>query len=283
MARKLTEAAIIYDFDGTLSPINMQEHEFIPKLGMNHDKFWKSSEAIARDNNANEILCYMHLMLKEATHKNIKVRKDSIQDYGKDIELFDGVKDWFERINSYAKENNVKLSHYIISSGIKPLIEGTSIAKNFEKIFACDFIYDADGKPIAPGVAVDYTAKTQYIFRINKGCLDQWDNSMINDFVPMEERPIPIENMIYIGDGPTDIPAMKMTSQHNGLSICVYKPNTRDKKKQAEKFLNECRADCIASADYRANKALDQIVKARILYIATKNKYQKILLRNRQH
>ncbi|MEP1230735.1 MAG: HAD family hydrolase [Litorimonas sp.] len=276
MARKQINAAIIYDFDGTLSPINMQEHEFIPKLGMDHEKFWAKTKTMAKENNASEILCYMYLMLREAGNQNIPIGRQSISDYGKNMELFEGVETWFDRTNKYAKSKGVKLSHYVISSGIKSLIEGTSIGKHFTKIFACDYIYDSDGKPVSPGVAVDYTAKTQYIFRINKGCEDQWDDRMINEHVSMENRPIPIENMIYIGDGPTDIPAMKMTSHYGGLSICVYKPNTPKKKARAYQLLNENRADCVARADYRAGKYLDEVVSARIDHISAAKIFEKI-------
>ena len=283
MARKLIQAAILYDFDGTLSPINMQEHEFIPKLGMNHKDFWAKTKQMAKENNACEILCYMHLMLTEAAHSNIQVRRDKICDYGKNIELFEGVEEWFERQNEYAKSKGIKLSHYVISSGIKPLIEGTSIAKHFEKIFACDFIYDVDGKPTAPGVAIDYTAKTQYIFRINKGCLEQWDNGMINSYVPLDDRPIPIENMIYIGDGSTDIPAMKMTSNYGGLSVCVYKPHSTTKKEYAYKLLSENRADCVARADYRKDKDLEKIITARIDSIAASQSFERIKQKHSKH
>lgn len=280
MPNKLVQAAIIYDFDGTLSPINMQEHDFIDKLGMSSKDFWDKTKAMAKDNNASEILCYMHLMLKEATSRDVPVGRNIISDYGKGIELFEGVQTWFDRVNKHAQTKGIKLSHYVISSGIKPLIEGTSIAQHFEEIFACDYIYDCDGKPVSPGVAVDYTAKTQYIFRINKGCLNQWDDSMINDFVSMEKRPIPIKNMIYIGDGPTDIPAMKMTKHYGGLSICVYKPRDSKKKNHAYKLLRDGRADCVARADYKEGKALEKIVLSRIDQIAASSKFERVRLRH---
>lgn len=278
MAKKLIPAAILYDFDGTLSPINMQEHDFIPKLGFASPKeFWTKVKALAKDQNCCEILAYMHTMLDEASHKNISVNKKSIRQYGKDLELFQGVDTWFDRINEHAKLSGVKLHHYVISSGVKPLIEGTSIAHHFDRIFACDFIYDADGKPIAPGVAIDYTAKTQYIFRINKGCLDQWDNGMINEYVPMENRPTPIENMIFIGDGSTDIPAMKMTNHYGGMSIAVYKPKSSGKKAYAKNLVETRRADCFVAADYSENKKLETLVKCRIDEIASKSKTQRLI------
>lgn len=278
MAKKLIPAAILYDFDGTLSPINMQEHDFIPKLGFDTaEEFWDRVHEFKREQNCCEILAYMHLMLKWANHKGIPIGRDIIKQYGKNLELFDGVESWFDRINNHAKLSGVRLNHYVISSGIKPLIDGCSIAKHFDRIFACDFIYDADGKPIAPGVAIDYTAKTQYIFRINKGCLDQWDNGMINKFVPMDNRPIPIESMIFIGDGSTDIPAMKMTNHYGGMSIAVYKPKSNGKKSYAKNLVETGRADCFVPADYSENKKLEILVKCRIEEIASRTRTQRLM------
>lgn len=269
MGRKLIPAAIIYDFDGTLSPINMQEHEFIPRLGMTNSGFWRKVKSLSAEQNACEILCYMHLMLAEAKHQDIPVNKAMMAGYGKDIELFKGVEEWFDRINSYAKKLGIRLHHFVVSSGVKPLIEGTRISKHFDEIFACDFLYDADGKPYAPGVAVDYTSKTQYIFRINKGCHRQSDNGMINSFVPMDERPIPLENMIFIGDGSTDIPAMKMTSHYGGLAIAVHKPGSKTKKASAVRLVREGRALAYAPADYRSDKSLERIVLRKLASISS--------------
>lgn len=269
MAAKLIPAAILYDFDGTLSPINMQEHEFIPQLGFNSaSDFWKEVKALAKEQNCCEILSYMHTMIREAKHKKLPINKNIIKKYGEGLELFPGVEDWFDRLNKRSKENGIRLEHYVISSGVKPLIEGTSIAKHFKRIYACDFIYDADGIPIAPGVAVDYTSKTQYIFRINKGALDQWDNRMINEYVPMDERPIPIENMIFVGDGSTDIPAMKMTNHYGGMSIAVYNPKKHGKKDYAKNLVSTGRANCAVAADYGADKNLENVVMARLAEIA---------------
>ncbi|WP_427452537.1 HAD family hydrolase [Litorimonas sp. WD9-15] len=277
MAARLIPAAILYDFDGTLSPINMQEHEFIPQLGFSSsDAFWVEVKALAREQDCCEILAYMHTMLREAQHKKIPVSKDFIKNYGKGLKLFPGVEEWFDRQNKFAKSLGVRLEHYVISSGVKPLIEGTSIAKEFKRIYACDFIYDADGKPIAPGVAVDYTSKTQYIFRINKGTLDQWDNRMINEYVEMKERPTPIENMIFIGDGSTDIPAMKMTNHYGGMSIAVYNSKKRGKKDYAKQLVLDGRANCAVSADYSDEKDLDKIVRLRLEEVAASSRRKRL-------
>lgn len=282
MGAKLIPAAILYDFDGTLSPINMQEHDFIPKLGLGSpEEFWTEVKALAQEQNCCEILAYMHTMLREAKHKKIPVNKKWIRKYGEGLELFAGVEAWFDIQNKFARSHGVKLEHYVVSSGVKPLIEGCSIAKHFKRIYACDFIYDADDVPVAPGVAVDYTSKTQYIFRINKGTLDQWDNRMINEYVPMADRPTPIENMIFIGDGPTDVPAMKMTSHYGGMSIAVYNSKRHGRKAIAQDLVTNGRANSAVAADYREGKNLDTLVKARILSIASAAKVGRLVSSHR--
>jgi len=248
MPKKHIPMAIAYDFDGTLSPINMQEHIFIPALGLNTTVFWKSVKKLAKEQDADEVLCYMHEMIRQGCYHSAKLTRSAIREYGKKIPLFEGVLDWFPRITQYGASNGVALKHYVISSGLKPMIEGTEIAKFFEKIFGCEFIYDVDERAIAPGVAVNYTTKTQYLFRINKGCLDRWDDKSINSFVPMEDRPMPFNNMIFIGDGDTDIPAMKMTNYQGGMSVAVYPPyKSTAKAKKLHPGRSFCNLDSMSS------------------------------------
>lgn len=232
MAR--TTVALIYDFDGTLSPKNMQEFSFIEALGMDSRQFWDKSRKLSKDNDASIILCYMKLMLEEAKHSNISIRRESFVNFGKKVELFDGVKKWFSLINEYGKEIGLDIQHYINSSGLKEMIEGTPIAKEFKNIYACSFLYDINGVAEWPSVAVDYTTKTQFIFKINKGIKEVSDNKRINEYVPEDERPIPFKRMIYFGDGETDIPCMKMVKQNGGYSIAVYNPKDPNKKMVAE-------------------------------------------------
>lgn len=262
MAKKLIPMAISYDFDGTLAPGNMQEYDFIPALHTKPGDFWKMAGRLAAEHEMDQILAYMHLMLEEARKAHVAVRKADFKNFGKSIQLFPGVHEWFKRINTYAKTKGVRLEHFIISSGIREMVEGTPIHKEFKKVYASGFMFDHNGVACWPALAVNYTNKTQYLFRINKGSLDVHDNSVINKFVPKEQRPIPFENMIFIGDGETDIPCMRLVKDQGGHSIAVYNPGKHGTKAHAGRLIKDGRATLDAPADYRANSAIDQAVKA---------------------
>ena len=260
--------ALIYDFDGTLSPGNIQEYDFFPQLGMTPDQFWTAAKKRAKDHEADEILSYMTLMLESCTSlSGVRVTREAFAQYGKKVKLFDGVKEWFPRINSFAKENGLLPHHFIISSGIKEMIAGTPIAKEFTEIFASSFIYDQHYAASAPGLAINYTTKTQFLFRINKGVLNVWDNSKINEYVKKADRDIPFSQMIFIGDGTTDVPCMKLTKDQGGHSIAVYRPGSHQKIK-AGNLLKDNRVNFVAPADYADGKLLDTQVKAVIRKIA---------------
>lgn len=259
MAKKTT-VALIYDFDGTLSPGNMQEFGFIQAIGKDSKNFWEQNKKLSEEHDASGILCYMYLMIQKANAENISLSRSSFQKFGKKVELFKGVQGWFKLINDYGKSVGVNIEHYINSSGLTEMIEGTSIAKEFKKIYACSFLYDVDGKAVWPAVAVDYTAKTQFLFKINKGIEKISDNKKINEYVAQKDRAVPFRNMIYFGDGETDIPCMKLVKEQGGHSIAVYKPGST-KKKTAEKLINENRVNFVCSADYSENKEMHNIVK----------------------
>jgi 2-hydroxy-3-keto-5-methylthiopentenyl-1-phosphate phosphatase len=258
---------IAYDFDGTLSPINMQEHDFFPHLDVKAKDFWAEVKQRAIDHNADEILSYMSLMIDKATASGkVMITKEAFAGYGKDLKLFNGVDTWFSRINEYAKSRDVVPEHYVISSGIREMILGTSIAKHFEKIYASSFIYDQHGVATWPGMANNYTAKTQFLFRISKGEHDIWDNKGVNKFYPPEKLIIPFKNMIYIGDGETDIPCMKLVKSMGGFSIAVYKP--RGERTIAQKLVEQNRVNVVSPADYSKGKQLEKVVFAVIDRIA---------------
>jgi len=260
MGKNIPIMAIVYDFDGTLSPRDMQEYDFIPKLGMSSKKFWKEVQEKAQEYNSDRILTYMHCMVKKAQEKNVSVQKKKFREFGKEVELFKGVKSWFNRINQYAKKHDLRVEHYIVSSGILEMIMASPIRRWFKKIFASTFIYDSNDVACWPAIAVNYTTKTQFLFRINKGSLDISDDSKINRYVPQEERPIPFERMIYIGDGSTDVPCMKLVKEQGGHSIAVYSPHKSRKK--AHSLINQGRVNFVLPADYSKNKSLDKVVKS---------------------
>ncbi len=262
--------AICYDFDGTLSPKNMQEYDFMKALNIKDSKkFWAESTALAKKQEADEIAAYMKLMIKESQSKGLPVKKETFREYGKNIELYKGVEEWFDMINTYAKSKGIELKHYIISSGIKEIIEGTAIAKNFEKIYASSFMYDPNGAADWPAVVLNYTSKTQYLFRINKGCEDVTENKEINKYVQPQERPMPFTNIIYIGDGDTDIPCMRIVKRDGGHSIAVYKPSKAGAKEKAQHLVTDDRVNAVLPADYSIGKPIDKYVRTVIDKIAT--------------
>lgn len=262
MSRKLIPMAIAYDFDGTLAPGNMQEYDFIPALNMLSKAFWTFVNSLAKQHEMDQILAYMWAMLREADKADIRVHKSDFKNFGKNITLFPGVEGWFKQVNAYARSKGVRLEHFVISSGIREMVEGTPIYKEFKKVYASGFMFDHNGVACWPALAMNYTAKTQYLFRINKGSLDVYDNSVINTFVPKDQRPVPFENMIFIGDGETDIPCMRLVKDQGGHSIAVYNPNKRGAKKPAEQLINDGRATLSAPADFQEGSPIDSCVKA---------------------
>ena len=256
--------AIMYDFDKTLCTKDMQEYTFIPSLAESAKEFWEETTQLARKEKMDAILTYMYLMLKKSKAKNKKISRQAFIDAGRDIELYPGVNDWFDRIKKYGLDNGVCIEHYIISSGLKEIIEGCPISDKFKQIYACEFHYDVNGVADWPKTAVNYTNKTQYLFRINKGILDLSNDRELNKFVHEDDRRVPFRNMIYIGDGMTDVPCMKLVKLNGGHSIAVYKKD----KTAGNELLKDRRVDYTLKADYREGKELDSVVKNIIEQIA---------------
>ncbi len=262
MRKRKPTVALIYDFDGTLSPLNMQEYDFLKAIGIkDKKKFWAENSEMVSQHNASNILCYMKLMREKAKAAHVSIKRQQFVDFGKSIELYNGVKEWFAEINKLGKRVGVNIEHYINSSGLKEMIEGTPIAKEFKEIYACSFMYE-DDVAVWPSVAVDFTAKTQYLFMINKGISKISENSRVNEYKPYEERAIPFEHMLYFGDGETDIPCMKLVKQQGGYSFAVYKPHNSKKKAAAEKLVAEERVNFVCPADYSKGSEIYTIVEA---------------------
>lgn len=266
---KKTKAALIYDFDGTLSPGNMQEYGFIAAVGKSNEEFWHESNVLAEDFDADPILSYMLKMLEHASKTNIPIKREDFQATGRNIKLYKGVESWFERINRYGAERGIEILHYINSSGLKEIIEGTPIAGEFKKIYACEFLYNDDGDAYWPAVAINYTNKTQFIYKINKGVDSVSDSHLVNAFVPDSERPVPFEHMIYVGDGTTDIPCMRLVSDRRGHSIGVYNPESEQGYQKTKLLLEQNRVSMISPADYSEGSRMEQLVKTILDKIAT--------------
>ena len=258
-------ACLIYDFDKTLSPENMQEYGFLPGLGIAPDDFWAECREFALQNRMDGILTYMYKMVEKARGV-MPLTREVLGQLGASVDFFPGVETWFRRINEYGASIGLDVHHYIVSSGLQEIIEGSRIAKEFKAIFACSYCYGPDGVALWPATAVNYTAKTQYLFRINKGILDITNDYDLNNFTPEDRRPIPFRNMIYIGDGLTDVPSMKMTRAKGGCSIAVHAPG---ETKIVDDMLLQNRADFAIVADYREGGEMERTVQAMLRQIVS--------------
>lgn len=256
---KVPTVAICYDFDSTLSPNEMQAYGYFKALNTNSSEFWGKSDEMVKATSADRILVNMYRMMNEAKQVGITLTKEKLREFGATVDLFDGVETWFERINEFGKSIGVNVEHYLVSSGDKEMILGMRIAKYFKKIYACTYLYDENGTIIWPAISVNYTNKTQFLYRINKGCLDETDDS-INDIMDKDSRNVPFENMIYIGDSFTDIPCMRLVMNNGGKAIGVYNPQSKNDAK-VQNLLNNNKINFIAPADYSKGKMLEVLVK----------------------
>ncbi|MBO5820083.1 MAG: haloacid dehalogenase-like hydrolase [Alistipes sp.] len=258
---KAYTVALIYDFDGTLAPGNMQEYDFIPAVGKSNKEFWHEANSLAEEQDGDAVLAYMARMIQEAQSKGLSLRREAFQESGRNVRYYKGVEGWFARMNAYAAERGLNLLHYVNSSGLKEIIEGTSIAGEFKHIYACSFLYNVDGIAYWPAVAVNYTNKTQFIFKINKGVESVFDTKDVNRFMEESKRPVPFSRMIYFGDGTTDIPCMKLVKNFGGHSIAVYNPEEEGQRTILNELIRDNRVNHVCPADYSADSEIDTVVK----------------------
>ena len=256
-----TTIGILYDFDKTLCTTDMQEYSFIKNLGVTSSDFWGEAAGITDEHEVEKILAYMFVMIKKCKEKGIKLTKEYLKSCGENVVLYKGVQTWFDRINKFGEEMGVNIEHYIISSGTYEIIEGTPIAKYFKRIYACKYMYDENGEALWPALAINYTLKTQYIYRISKGILDVTDDYNLNRLQDESLRRIAYRNMIYIGDGMTDIPCMKMVKSKGGKSIALYPSG---KSEHVKPLVEDDRINYVCVADYSPRSSLEKIVKLMI-------------------
>jgi hypothetical protein len=254
--------AMVYDFDGTLSPQPMQEYTVLPKIGVEPEAFWAQVHEEAQATGSDPMLTYMRLMMERLySKKDLKVTREDFAKMAFRIKYFPGVESWFPRINAYVKKRSagqVKVAHYIISAGQKEILEGVSIRKYFKQIYASEYHFDRYGIATFPKLLITDTSKTQFLFRINKG--KEALSESINEHMPESERPIPFSNIIYLGDGMTDVPSMALAKKSGGHAVAVYNPKSAKTKTTCMGLLNAGRVDFIAPADYRATSRLNSRV-----------------------
>lgn len=272
--RKVPTIAFMYDFDKTLCDQDMQNYSFIPNLNMTSEEFWDETEKFSKKHYMEGILSYMYYMMYKCKEKGIPFTQEYLRSLGKNVNFYKGVQNWFSRINKYGESLGVKVEHYIISSGIKDIIDGSEIKDEFKKIFACQYYFDENGEVVWPKIAINYTQKTQYIFRISKAAFDETDNRKVND--KMSDRIIPYQNMIYIGDGLTDVPCMTFVKKQGGTSIAIYQKGQKDK---VVDLLLDDRVNYLCNADYQEGSDLDTLVK---LIMQDINVSYKLLLKQKQ-
>ena len=269
---KKVKVALVYDFDGTLSTTDMQNYGLIQLFKMRPKTFWKQANEWWKKNDADQITSSMYYFVKMSKQRKIPLSKQLFADCAKNIEYYAGVEDWFERINRFGKRLELNIEHYIISSGYEEIIEGCSIRKYFKEVFGCAYAYDKKGHPIWPARVVNYSTKTQYLAKINKG-LGKLEDRAVNEFMADEDRPIPFSRMIYLGDGDTDIPSMRLVKKNGGISVAVYRPKSHHKRK-AIKLLTDGRVDFALPADYSEDGQIDTVIKTILVKLATERDLQ---------
>lgn len=259
----MEKAAVLYDFDKTLCTKDMQEYSLIPKLGYESSReFWDEVTEISERNRMDGISAYLYLLQKKYAEHGMPLRKELFTEHGKSIVLFPGVDTWFKRINDYGRKAGFLVEHYIISSGMTEIIEACPISSHFKKIYACRYYYDENGEAAWPAQVINYTTKTQYIFRVNKQVLDENDDARLNEYVEHEKRPVPFNRMIYIADGLTDVPCMKLVKEYGGKSVAVYGRESQKAEKTASILVRDGRANYMAPADYSPGSEMETIVKS---------------------
>jgi len=255
--------ALVYDFDGTLSPQPMQEYTVLPKIGIEPARFWAIVNREARESRSDPMLVYMRHIIEALEREKVDVKREDFARMASAIVYFPGVTTWFSRVNAYVarrSKRRVKLHHYLISAGQKEILEGVSIRKHFRRIYASEYHFNHHGVATFPKFLVTDTAKTQFLFRINKGIEDVTES--INEHMPESDRPIPFQNIVYVGDGMTDVPSMALTKKNGGHAVAVYAPRgERGGRATCMKLLDAGRVDFVAEADYRKSSKLSRRVE----------------------
>ncbi|MGE0386560.1 MAG: HAD family hydrolase [Gammaproteobacteria bacterium] len=254
--------ALVYDFDGTLTPQPMQNYTVLPSLGVDADTFWAEVNREVARTGGDQMLTYMRLLVETVEQNRKHVTREDLRRLATGIVYFPGVEGWFARINDYVRKasgGKVKVHHYLVSAGLREILEGVSIKREFERIYASQYFFDHHERATFPTVVINDTAKTQYLFRINKG--RERPGESINEYMPENERPIPFTHLLYIGDGMTDVPSMTVTKKNGGHAIAVHRPRDEHTLEVCRTLARGNRIDYFAPADYRAGRTLERRVR----------------------
>jgi hypothetical protein len=261
MKKNMQKIALCYDFDGTLCSGYMQNQKLIPDCNIDIGKFWSEVTQYSRDNKMDPTLSYMLLLEDKMHQSNLEITKQNFQNYGKQLELFKGVNEWFSRIKQYGKINNVEIEHYIISSGLTNMIEGCAFNDQIDRIYACEYIFK-NGRGHWPKLSVNYSNKVQFIYRIHKGAFEVHDQDGVNQKKYFGDHiHVPFENMIFFGDGETDVPTFNVLNKNNGKSVCVYEDKNQKSIDIANKLFSDGRVHHLVKNDYTENSEIDQLIK----------------------
>lgn len=260
MRNEQPTVAMVYDFDGTLSPLSMQEYGCLSALGQEPETFWREISKGSQEADINSIYYYLWRLVALAQSQGDPITRERLNAMGHDLDYFPGVPEWFELTRRMGHDYRLNVKHYIVSSGIEEILEGCTIYSEFDKVFASSYLYDPQGRAIWPRLAMDYTLKTQFIFRISKGVFALADDKSVNDYMADADRPVPISRMIYFGDGQTDIPCMRLVKAEGGYSVAVYNPALQGAIDEARALHRDGRVQFIAPADYREGQPLHRVV-----------------------
>lgn len=264
--------ALLYDFDYTLAHGFMQQFGLMQDLGFDDVMdFFQSCEKVSLDTQMDMCLSSMCGIVELAKSQGKNVTKEYLRNFGKDIAYYKGVTEWFDKINAIGRSFGYEIEHYIISSGIKEIIEGSQIAKHFTRIYANFFAYK-NGIAFWPSQVVNYTSKTQYIFRVRKGALDDLASLDAINAKMKDEDVLPFKNIIYIGDSQTDIPSFKVIKNSGGMSICVFDKNSENSKNTALKCFVEGRCNYYTEADYSEGSDLYNLISNYIISVCKQDK-----------
>ena len=263
--------AIVYDYDRTLSPRPMQEDVIFERIGVEASKFWSMADELKGNKSYEDELAWIRLLLDNPSFRCLS--NLDLEGMGRNLKFYPGVPEMFAELevglhsDKYLR-HGVALEHYIVTSGLKSVLAGSILSQNVQAIFGCELDEDEEGRVYWPKRIISHTAKTQYLFRITKG-LEYVDLSHdVNDHMPEPERRIPFSNMLYIGDGPTDVPCFAVISSRGGKSLAVYDPSSKVSFATCMSLREAQRVDEIAEADYRQNTHLRRLMEHYVIQMA---------------